>query len=66
MKYTFDPRIKYEWWIYDDRVEVDLKHPIKKARKPNGVYAHMSTYEMYRYYFGTIADMHLLSTEEDD
>jgi len=56
----------YEWYVFEDRLDVDLVRPDSGRRKPDGVYVHPVTFETYRLTYGTIADMHSQSHKQEE
>jgi len=48
--------IKYEWYVFEDRVEINLNRPNIQT-KPDGVYVDQRTFEMYRLTYATIGEM---------
>ena len=57
---------KYEWYVFENRIEVDLARGLKSRRKPDGVYLHPETFEPYRLTYGTISDIHSQSVKKEE
>ncbi len=58
--------IKYEWYVFENRIEVDLARGLMSRRKPDGVYLHPVTMESYRLTYGTISEFHSQSIKEEE